>query len=130
MPGLKPITQCTAAEWKDIVQHTRAVCPPPKGWKYRFIWSAALRKTDAAATCHVDAEKKVITVKVAKGYCEAYTRELMVHEMAHALAWQHSPHVFASDHDETWAQAVQHLRTALVAAKYAKIYDAMHTDRA
>ena len=127
MAGRKPITQCTDGEWKAIVQHARAVCPPPAGWTYRIYRTRAMG--DAAGTCLVDREKKVITIKIGKGYSEPYTRDLMAHELAHALAWQHSPHVFAADHDETWAQCYLHLRNALTAVKFAKIYNAMHTDR-
>jgi hypothetical protein len=127
MSGRKPITQCTDTEWREIVQHARAVCPPPKGWRYRMYRSASLK--DAHATCLVRFDRKLITIKVGRGYSEPYTRDLVAHELAHALAWQHSPHVFAADHDETWAQCYVQLRHALVAVKFAKIYNAMHTDR-
>ncbi len=125
MPGRKPVRQCTESEWKRITQEARAVVPPPAGWTLRFYFS---RTMDHPGDCAVSFEKKEIVVRVRRGYSPEYTRELVAHELAHALAWQHSPHVFSADHDSSWAQAYISLRIALVGAKYAKIYDGMFTD--
>lgn len=121
-----PAYQCTDAEWKQIQRDLRAVCPPPSGWSWRFYRSRALKDS---ATCSLDFKKKEIVIKVRRGYCEEYTRELVAHEAAHGLAWQHSPHIFAANHDQTWAQVFIPLRAALIAAKYGQLYHAMFTDR-
>lgn len=125
MPA-KAVTQCTKSEWRAIVQHARAAVPPPAGWTIRFYHSRAMNDN---ADCNVQQDKKLITIRVRVGFSHDYTKELVAHELAHALAWQHAPHVFASNHDEAWAQAYMALRVSLVGAKYARVYHAMFTDR-
>lgn len=125
MAGRKPVVQCTEKEWRELRQLVRATCPPPAGWSLVLSRSKTL---EDLGTCSVMFDKKRIVIRIRHGLSYEHTCEIMTHELAHAYAWQHSPHVFAKDHDETWAQTFITLRVSLVGAKYAKVYNALHVD--
>lgn len=126
MAGRKPVTQCTDKEWKTLCQQVRAMCPPPTGWKLRLYRSKSI---EHYGDCTVEEAKKQIVIRIRHGLSLGHTYEIVTHELAHAYAWQHSPHVFSANHDASWAQTFVALRVALVGAKYAQVYNAMHTDR-
>lgn len=104
MAGRKPITQCTAAEWREVTSQLKACCPAPEGYDWRFIWSRTLgdaatgeyRRKESTAT-----SRGVVYVKVARGlsYCE--TIDTLMHEMAHAYD-VHGHHAWAGHHSDTF----------------------------
>lgn len=122
--GTKPVTVCTESEWKYLVQKARALCPAPTGWTLRLYRSRSLR--DCLGDAEVNEKTRTVIIRVAHGLSYDHTLEVLIHELAHAYAWQHSPHVFATDHDVTWATIFVQLRVALVGAKYAQVYAALH----
>ena len=103
MAGRKPIVQCTAGEWRAIVQRMKSCVSPPEGYTWRFVWSATLEDHGRAdrTLSKVEGRKGTFTVTIRKGMSESETTETLIHEVAHVFdKWDH--HGWAGDHSDTY----------------------------
>lgn len=91
--GRKPITQCTAREWRALCDRMRAVVAPPHRYSWRFMWSATVVREGAYGSAALRpppyeldrGARGTAFIKVAKGMSVSETEETLIHEVAHAL---------------------------------------------
>ena len=101
--GRTPVVQCTDTEWRVACRRMRATVPPPEGFSWRFAWSKTTGENFA------DCDRKPgrgsrsgsMVIRVARGLSEAWTTELLIHEVAHAFdRWDN--HGWSGDHSDTY----------------------------
>lgn len=101
MAGRKPVTQCTAAEWREACRRVKSCIPPPENFSWRFVWSTALDgdEGDCSRVEPKGGRLGVIRVRVAKGMSQRQTQDVLLHECAHGFqSWTH--HGWCTDHDD------------------------------
>lgn len=105
MAGRKPVTQCTAKQWREMCAKMRSTCAAPEGYRWRFVHSVKVGKEEKRGDCERAMPKNDrpghMIVRVLKGMSETETEDVLIHEVGHAFdKWEH--HGWAGDHSDTF----------------------------
>lgn len=90
------IDPCSDDQFRAIVAHLRAVCPPPHGTSLEVRRVAGL---DDHGTCEKHRRRFRIEIRAEMSYYE--TTHTLIHEWAHMLSWR-PYHPLSGDHGSDW----------------------------
>jgi hypothetical protein len=100
---------CGTSRFREICEHLRSKCPPPRGIRIRFRRLAREHlKGDHGETTQ---RGRTISVAVADNLTEVETIDTLIHEYAHAMTWRPF-HALMHDHDAMWGVAFAQIYTA------------------
>jgi hypothetical protein len=91
--------RCTDAEFRHMVDHLRAVCPPPKGCSVEAHRVPQAKLGDCAGTCAKEGRR--FTINIRHESTQQETEETLIHEWAHMMDWR-PYHPLSGDHGPTW----------------------------
>ena len=86
---------CTSAEFREMVDHIRNVCPLPKGCTCVCV------REETDETGYTQKSRTKFTITIDKRLSRYETEHVLVHEWAHVMAWR-PYHPLAGDHGPDW----------------------------